>query len=72
MALRAEIDPRRRALGADRTRMRQILTNFPSNALKFTEAGEVTLVAQPLQARDAHLVKHLAVCDAVRGIEPSG
>jgi len=71
VALRTEVDPSLPSLRGDPTRLRQILNNFISNALKFTDGGEVTLTAHPLEWRDGGLVVRLAVRDTGCGIEPS-
>jgi len=71
VALRVEVDPHLPPLRGDPIRLRQILTNFTSNALKFTEAGEVILMAHPLERRDGRLVVRLSVRDTGCGIEPS-
>ncbi|MBC8086573.1 MAG: PAS domain S-box protein [Phycisphaerae bacterium] len=55
-------------LNGDVTRLRQILTNFLSNALKFTEQGSVTLSVETLQ-RDADCaLMRFAVSDTGIGI----
>ncbi len=71
VALRVEVDPNLPPLRGDPTRLRQILTNFTSNALKFTDAGAVTLAVHPLEWRDGRQVVRLAVRDTGCGIEPS-
>jgi len=71
VALRAEVDPNLGPVCGDPTRLRQILNNLTSNALKFTAAGEVTLTADPLEVRDGRLVVRLAVRDTGCGIDPS-
>jgi signal transduction histidine kinase len=61
----AEDMPRVRA---DGHRLRQILTNLVSNALKFTEQGGVTIRCTPLP--DQHMV-YIAVQDTGIGISPA-
>ncbi|MCR4408119.1 MAG: ATP-binding protein [Anaerolineae bacterium] len=43
LELRVQLDPRVETITADRRRMEQILLNLVSNAIKFTEAGQVTI-----------------------------
>jgi len=71
VALRVEVDPHLPPLRGDPTRLRQIFTNFTSNALKFTDTGEITLVADPLEWRDGRQVVRLAVRDTGCGIQAS-
>ena len=53
---------------ADPTRLRQILLNLLSNALKFTEAGEVRLAV----SRGSSDELHFAVKDSGIGLTPEG
>ncbi len=71
VALRVEADSTLPPLRGDPTRLRQILTNFTSNALKFTDTGAVILAVHPLEWRDGRQVVRLAVRDTGCGIEPS-
>ncbi len=65
--LRAEVAPHLVVTGLDRTRVRQILLNLVSNALKFTRAGHVQLTAQRVD--DGRAVE-ITVRDSGIGIPP--
>jgi CheY-like chemotaxis protein len=54
----------------DPTRLRQILVNLCGNAIKFTEAGEVELVARLVAAPDAPPMLDFAVRDTGIGLSP--
>ena len=71
LALRFEIAPGAdgRVLG-DELRVRQILTNFLSNALKFTEQGSITVRADRLHGADAEARVMFEVADTGPGIDP--
>jgi PAS domain S-box-containing protein len=60
------------ALGGDPARLRQILTNLVSNAVKFTSTGEVVIStsAEPPSSGGQVLV-HLTVSDTGIGIDPN-
>ncbi|HIJ89395.1 MAG: ATP-binding protein [Desulfobulbaceae bacterium] len=71
VALSAEIDPQLPALLiGDPTRMRQVLINFITNAIKFTEKGEVRVRVQCLSAFASRVILRLEVCDTGIGISP--
>jgi len=54
----------------DQHRVRQILVNLVSNAIKFTEQGQVLVKVDAEQCDDHHRV-HVSVCDTGIGIEAS-
>ena len=57
-------------LYGDPTRLRQTLLNFASNAVKFTEAGSITLRARVLEDAGETLLIHFEVSDTGIGIPP--
>ncbi len=69
VALSAEIDPQLpEVLLGDPTRVRQVLTNFMTNAIKFTEKGEVRVRVQCLSAFASRVVVRLEIRDTGIGI----
>jgi signal transduction histidine kinase/CheY-like chemotaxis protein len=59
-------------VSGDPTRLRQVVTNLLGNALKFTEAGTITLSAACVEARsdDARHWIRICVCDTGIGMTP--
>ncbi|MGV3622967.1 MAG: histidine kinase N-terminal 7TM domain-containing protein [Archangium sp.] len=68
--LRAEVNAEARWIRSDSLRLRQVLTNLLSNALKFTEAGEVVLVVDVKRVGDGRCTVTIAVRDTGCGIAP--
>ncbi|WP_031235022.1 response regulator [Asticcacaulis sp. AC402] len=56
-------------LMGDRTRLQQVLMNLVSNALKFTDSGEISLRAEATSDGDDHMILHMTVSDSGIGIE---
>ncbi len=59
-----------RTVCGDPTRLRQVLLNLIGNAIKFTQQGGVTVVAEPQSHRGDEIVLHFAVQDTGIGIPP--
>ncbi|MCA9808592.1 MAG: hypothetical protein KC476_11620, partial [Cyanobacteria bacterium HKST-UBA06] len=55
-------------LNGDAGRLRQVLLNLLTNAVKFTHAGSVTLAIRTLNRYDDKVVLHVAVEDTGKGI----
>ena len=69
--LRYHVDPRiSPLLLVDRLLLRQILSNFLSNAIKFTQRGEVTLAAEFIDRKNGHETIRISVHDTGIGISP--
>src|SRR5205823_1371986 len=69
LSLSCDVDERLppRVMG-DETRVRQILLNLLSNALKFTETGGVTLAIRPSTGGDGEAGVEIAVSDTGQGM----
>jgi two-component system sensor histidine kinase RpfC len=57
-------------LRADSHRLRQVLVNLLANAVKYTDAGEVTISALPQEMTDDRVVVRFEVTDTGMGIAP--
>ncbi|MCK6393981.1 transporter substrate-binding domain-containing protein [Zoogloea sp.] len=58
-------------LQGDPTRLRQALLNLASNAVKFTEAGSIALLASTLESDDSSALVRFEVRDTGIGIAPA-
>lgn len=58
------------ALSGDPARLRQILLNLHSNAVKFTERGEVRLKVEPLSMETSSVLIRFSISDTGIGIPP--
>jgi CheY-like chemotaxis protein/HPt (histidine-containing phosphotransfer) domain-containing protein/two-component sensor histidine kinase len=71
LALTATLDPRQRpAMWVDPLRLRQILNNLVSNAVKFTAAGGIEIGVEVLETDGARQLLRLSVTDTGVGISP--
>jgi two-component system, sensor histidine kinase and response regulator len=70
LKLLVESQPLPHPLLGDPTRLQQALLNFANNAIKFTEAGSVTLRAICLEETDESVLVRLEVQDTGIGIAP--
>ncbi|HEY1921834.1 MAG TPA: ATP-binding protein [Tepidisphaeraceae bacterium] len=69
LELNCEIDPQApRFVTGDVVRFRQVLTNLVSNAVKFTERGEVSVSLKLLQQQASHAMVKIDVRDTGLGI----
>ena len=59
-----------RVLHGDRKRLRQALVNYLSNAVKFTERGQITLRCNTLEKRETDYLVQFEVEDTGAGISP--
>ncbi|HRY14924.1 MAG TPA: CHASE domain-containing protein, partial [Candidatus Competibacteraceae bacterium] len=73
LKLRYDIDPALpRWLHGDAARLQQVLLNFASNAVKFTEQGAIVIQACQVEAQAGHLLARFEVQDTGIGIAPEG
>mgnify|MGYP003662993682 CR=1 FL=1 len=71
LALAVEIDPALpQGLTGDEGRLRQVMLNFLSNALKFTPRGRVSLVVGGRPADDGRWLLRVSVTDTGIGLSP--
>jgi PAS domain S-box-containing protein len=71
LTVRIELDPKLPpTLRGDAARIRQVLLNLASNAVKFTDAGEVTIAATCRTRRDLLATVEWTVTDSGIGIAP--
>ena len=72
LELLCDVDPAIPALmTGDRSRLRQIILNLAGNAIKFTSAGEISLVAEIEQRRDRGSMLRFTISDTGIGIPAS-
>jgi len=72
LRLSLDIDPAiPSSLRGDPVRLTQILLNYASNAVKFTERGSIDLVATRLASPPGELVVRFEVTDTGIGVDPS-
>ncbi|MBL8828591.1 MAG: response regulator [Planctomycetaceae bacterium] len=70
IAVHTALDVPDRLVG-DMSRLRQILVNLVSNAIKFTERGEVLVEVRIVQREPGSVVLHFEVRDTGIGIDPA-
>ena len=71
LSLRTEIDPALpAALHGDAKRLQQVLLNYLSNAIKFTETGHITVRIEVLEQSTNDVLLRLSVEDSGIGVSP--
>ena len=70
LAYRSDVGTLPAALSGDATRLRQALLNYLTNAIKFTEQGEIALRASVVTQSDTDLLARFEVTDTGIGIAP--
>ncbi|HNH35639.1 MAG TPA: ATP-binding protein, partial [Rhodocyclaceae bacterium] len=70
LELRIDIPPLPQGLRGDRTRLRQMLLNYLSNAVKFTEAGTIALRTRLVEETPDDALLRFEVTDTGPGIAP--
>ena len=71
LTLLAQVDPDLPpALYGDPMRLQQILINFLSNAIKFTERGHILMRVKVIERQAGHVVLHFEIEDTGIGINP--
>ncbi|HRD95942.1 MAG TPA: PAS domain S-box protein [Rubrivivax sp.] len=69
LELAVEVGPMPTGLRGDATRIQQALINYASNAIKFTDAGTVTLRMRCVEEDATHALLHFEVQDTGIGID---
>jgi len=67
----SEIEHLPRELLGDAVRLQQALLNYANNAVKFTEAGSITVRARPVREDASEMLCRFEVTDTGIGIEPA-
>jgi two-component system, sensor histidine kinase and response regulator len=70
LRLMSEVQPMPSNLVGDPVRLQQALLNYATNAIKFTDRGDVTLRALPLEEQADDVLIRFEVIDTGIGIEP--
>lgn len=70
IALKTQLDTIPSGLGGDNTRLRQCLLNYLSNAIKFTQQGQITLAIRVESENSASCTLRFEVIDTGIGVSP--
>jgi PAS domain S-box-containing protein len=70
LSIVSHVSPSMPCVRGDAHRLRQVLNNLTSNAIKFTAQGEVTLVAKLVNEHQGKASVHFAITDTGIGIKP--